>query len=55
MTYSALIGAHERAPKVLPDLPAFSFYSLRHIFATWSYEKTKHLVALKEILGHADS
>lgn len=31
-----------------------SLYSLRHTFATWFYDATKDLVALKEVLGHSD-
>ncbi len=54
MTYSALVGAHERTLKMAPDVPVFSLYSLRHTFATWFYDKTKDLVALKEVLGHSD-
>ena len=54
MTYSALIGAHERALKLAQDIPEFSLYTLRHTFATWFYDKTKDLVALKEVLGHSD-
>ena len=54
LTYSALVGAHERALKLVRDVPDFSLYSLRHTFATWFYDRTKDLVALKEVLGHSD-
>ena len=54
ITYSALVGAHERALKLVQDVPDFSLYSLRHTFATWFYDKTKDLVALKQVLGHSD-
>ena len=54
ITYSALVGAHERALKQVQDVPDFSLYSLRHTFATWFYDKTKDLVALKQVLGHSD-
>ena len=36
------------------SVPPFSLYSLRHTFATWFYDATKDLVALKEVLGHSD-
>ena len=54
LTYSALVGAHERTLKAVPDIPDFTIYSLRHTFATWFYDKTKDLVALKEVLGHSN-
>ena len=55
LTYSGLIGVHERVLKVVEGtVPAFGLYSLRHTFATWFYDATKDLVALKEVLGHSD-
>ena len=55
LTYSGLIGVHERVLTVVEGaVPPFSLYSLRHTFATWFYDATKDLVALKEILGHSD-
>ena len=54
LTYSAITGAHERALKKAEGVPPFVLYSLRHTFATWFYDSTKDLVALKEVLGHSD-
>ena len=46
---------HERVLRVVEGaVPPFSLYSLRHTFATWFYDATKDLVALKEVLGHSD-
>ena len=54
LTYSAITGAHERVLKKAEGVPPFVLYSLRHTFATWFYDSTKDLVALKEVLGHSD-
>ena len=54
LTYSAITGAHERTLKQAEGFPPFGLYSLRHTFATWFYDSTKDLVALKEVLGHSD-
>ena len=54
LTYSAITGAHERVLKKAAGFPPFGLYSLRHTFATWFYDSTKDLVALKEVLGHSD-
>ena len=54
LTYSAITGAHERVLKKAKGVPPFVLYSLRHTFATWFYDSTKDLVALKEVLGHSD-
>ncbi len=55
LTYSGLIGVHERVLRAAEGkVPPFGLYSLRHTFATWFYDTTKDLVALKEILGHSD-
>ena len=54
LTYSAITGAHERVLKKATGFPPFGLYSLRHTFATWFYDSTKDLVALKEVLGHSD-
>lgn len=55
LTYSGLVGVHERVLKAVKDtVPPFGLYSLRHTFATWFYDATKDVVALKEVLGHSD-
>ena len=55
LTYSGLVGVHERVLKAVEGaVPPFTLYSLRHTFATWFYDATKDLVALKEVLGHSD-
>ena len=55
LTYSGLVGVHERVLKAVEGtVPPFGLYSLRHTFATWFYDATKDLVALKEVLGHSD-
>ena len=55
LTYSGLIGVHERVLRAVEGkVPPFGLYSLRHTFATWFYDTTKDLVALKEVLGHSD-
>ena len=54
LTYSAITGAHELVLKKATGFPAFGLYSLRHTFATWFYDSTKDLVALKEVLGQSD-
>ena len=55
LTYSGLIGVHERVLRAVEGkVPLFGLYSLRHTFATWFYDTTKDLVALKEVLGHSD-
>lgn len=52
LRYHQLLRAHYRAL----DLCGLTFdiYSLRHTFATRFYDKTKDLVALKDVLGHGD-
>lgn len=55
LTYSGLIGVHERVLGMAEGtVPLFGLYALRHTFATWFYDATKDLVALKEVLGHSD-
>ena len=55
LTYSGLVGVHERVLKAVEGaVPPFSLYSLRHTFATWFYDATRDMVALKEVLGHSD-
>ena len=54
LTYSAITGAHELVLKKATGFPPFGLYSLRHTFATWFYDSTKGLVALKEVLGQSD-
>lgn len=52
MTYSGLINLHN---EVLEDSKlCFTPYSLRHTFATRLYERTKDIVTVARILGHAD-
>ena len=58
LSYSGLISAHNRLLNRIrnarPTFPAFALYSLRHKFATWFYDRTHDVVALKDVLGHSD-
>lgn len=53
LSYSGLVSAHGRVLQKVDVIP-FVLYSLRHTFATWFYDRTRDLIALKDVLGHAD-
>ena len=53
LSYSGLINVHNRAV-VRSGVQRFTMYSLRHTFATRFYDSTSNLLALADILGHAD-
>lgn len=52
LPYKQVLRAHYRAVKAAGL--RFDIYSLRHTFATRFYDRTKDLIALKDILGHGD-